>query len=598
METKAPLGTMLTFYSYKGGTGRSMAVANAACLLARRTLADSERVLVIDWDLEAPGLHKFFPSTSAENAAPSTPGLIDYFVSLRNKLTAEPELYKQLQLSFGGHRLAQLLPIENYVISDVATGVDLLKAGRLDSSYPKQVSSFQWERFHEEFAEAITAFRQHVLARYRYCIIDSRTGLNDISGICAAILPEKLVAVFTPNEQSLMGALEVVEQAVGYRRASDDFRPLAVFPLPSRIELGEKILRDKWRLRYQHEFEQIFKRIYDLERCDMSDYFNEVQLPQVGYYAYGESIAVLRERGEAISLGRAYQTFVDRLLVANAPWEPRSENQSAPSHEADVIKGGKVYDVVISHNLEDMQFATSLAERLRRYGLKPYLGTSEVLPGEDWVEGIDALIRSAEAVAVLVGGAGRGPWDDSEVAIALEQLAQDPQTRVIPVLLPDAEGVSLPNFLRRRNFVDFRRGLNDDAAFRRLVSGIRGQVVEPRIKLAFQRLDHDYYSHGKSPEERFRIEVSVEEDGRPVGEQILPVTLRITPSGEAEDIRIGDLSGSLARIRRGDLEQFVVDYVKDTIASSVGKSTPEKAGGTIPPVIQRLKTVTFKVAER
>ena len=53
------LGEILTFYSYKGGVGRSMALANIACLLANRQ-SNNEKVLMIDWDLEAPGLHQFF----------------------------------------------------------------------------------------------------------------------------------------------------------------------------------------------------------------------------------------------------------------------------------------------------------------------------------------------------------------------------------------------------------------------------------------------------------------------------------------------------------------------------------------------------------
>jgi MinD-like ATPase involved in chromosome partitioning or flagellar assembly len=51
-----PRGEVITFYSYKGGTGRSMALANVACLLSRM----DRRVLVVDWDLEAPGLHRYF----------------------------------------------------------------------------------------------------------------------------------------------------------------------------------------------------------------------------------------------------------------------------------------------------------------------------------------------------------------------------------------------------------------------------------------------------------------------------------------------------------------------------------------------------------
>src|SRR4051794_25735589 len=49
-------GQIITFYSYKGGTGRTMALANVAWILA----ANGNRVLVVDWDLESPGLHRFF----------------------------------------------------------------------------------------------------------------------------------------------------------------------------------------------------------------------------------------------------------------------------------------------------------------------------------------------------------------------------------------------------------------------------------------------------------------------------------------------------------------------------------------------------------
>jgi len=48
-------GTVVTFYSYKGGVGRSFALANIAVLLARW----GHRVLTIDWDLEAPGLERY-----------------------------------------------------------------------------------------------------------------------------------------------------------------------------------------------------------------------------------------------------------------------------------------------------------------------------------------------------------------------------------------------------------------------------------------------------------------------------------------------------------------------------------------------------------
>src|SRR5882724_3937262 len=50
------MSRIITFYSYKGGVGRTFALANIAVLLARR----GKRVLLMDWDLEAPGLHRYF----------------------------------------------------------------------------------------------------------------------------------------------------------------------------------------------------------------------------------------------------------------------------------------------------------------------------------------------------------------------------------------------------------------------------------------------------------------------------------------------------------------------------------------------------------
>ena len=47
---------IFTFYSFKGGVGRSMAVANVGEELYRRGL----KVLLVDFDLEAPGLERFF----------------------------------------------------------------------------------------------------------------------------------------------------------------------------------------------------------------------------------------------------------------------------------------------------------------------------------------------------------------------------------------------------------------------------------------------------------------------------------------------------------------------------------------------------------
>jgi Mrp family chromosome partitioning ATPase len=52
METKRPMKTIV-FHSYKGGVGRSLALSNLAFALS----AMGKRVVVMDLDIDAPGLH-------------------------------------------------------------------------------------------------------------------------------------------------------------------------------------------------------------------------------------------------------------------------------------------------------------------------------------------------------------------------------------------------------------------------------------------------------------------------------------------------------------------------------------------------------------
>ncbi|MGH8772304.1 MAG: hypothetical protein ACREV2_14180, partial [Burkholderiales bacterium] len=74
----APLHEVITFYSYKGGTGRTMALANIACLFAREGTAGL-RVLAIDWDLEAPGLHYYLRAPNGGTAGQNSAGVVEYF---------------------------------------------------------------------------------------------------------------------------------------------------------------------------------------------------------------------------------------------------------------------------------------------------------------------------------------------------------------------------------------------------------------------------------------------------------------------------------------------------------------------------------------
>ena len=67
-------GEVVTFYSYKGGTGRSMALIDVAWILA----SNGKRVLVLDWDLEAPGLHRYLAPFLPDKDLTASDGIIDF----------------------------------------------------------------------------------------------------------------------------------------------------------------------------------------------------------------------------------------------------------------------------------------------------------------------------------------------------------------------------------------------------------------------------------------------------------------------------------------------------------------------------------------
>lgn len=331
-------GQIITFYSYKGGTGRTMALANVACLLAQQK-DGTKPVLAIDWDLEAPGLHLFFrdlltrqtkDTKKVESVLNDGDGLIDLLIEIRKMIeapnTASSESRKQ-QTEEEAAEVLQRIEFDRFVLPTDIPRLYLLKAGRFDVDYPRRVNTFNWEELYNRSPWLFQSFAELLAERYDYVLIDSRTGRTDTSNICTMLMPQKLVVVFTPNRQSLTGVEDLVRQATAYRRKSDDIRPLLVYPLSSRIENSEPKRREQWRfgddahdvIGYQSTFERIFREAYALPQCDLAGYFDAVQVQHVPAYAYGEELAVLTERGADISsLHFRFRTFCD-WMVAGVP---------------------------------------------------------------------------------------------------------------------------------------------------------------------------------------------------------------------------------------------------------------------------------------
>lgn len=325
-------GEIITFYSFKGGVGRTMALANVATLLAQR----GKKVLALDFDFEAPGLHRYFLNEPDIDPRPVEPrftpaqqqkGVIDLFREVRKQLRKlfpvdryDPEdpatkrtlraiVSKVLRSSTYKHRIN----LRNPNTSGAAT-IDFIAAGHFDQGYVERVRAFNWKRFYAEYAEVLPVLADELAREYDYVLIDSRTGFTDVGSICTMVLPDKLVLVFAPNEQSLTGVLDVGEQAVRERIGLGRRSRLPLFPLISRLEGSEERLKREWVERARARFESLFREVYGMKACDLEGYFAHARVHHHGYYAYGERIATEEEKaGVAGSMAESFEVFARRL---------------------------------------------------------------------------------------------------------------------------------------------------------------------------------------------------------------------------------------------------------------------------------------------
>gem|GEM_PF-971172 len=202
---------IVSFYSYKGGVGRTSLLANVAVQLLQRPDC---RVLAIDFDLEAPGLHRFFGVDSP------TAGVVEWL------LAAGPG--------------AELGALDKYVLdsSSYPEGVPknvrqrllLLPAGRLDQTYPQRLGQLSWHPLLEpeggrKLREVFRKRVDEVLARdggvgETYVLIDSRTGLTDSSAVSNFLLPDVMLLVTRLDQQCLEGKRMVVRALKEFRKRS------------------------------------------------------------------------------------------------------------------------------------------------------------------------------------------------------------------------------------------------------------------------------------------------------------------------------------------------------------------------------------------
>jgi tetratricopeptide (TPR) repeat protein len=412
-------GRIVTFYSYKGGCGRTMALANAAWILA----ANGKRVLTVDWDLEAPGLDKFYRPFINQGALSEHLG-VSFLIT--NYEAAVIDAAKHRDSSRGGRRDAPSVIAKKYtrlqehvtpVSWDFPSGgrLDFLPAGASNRAYGTGMSGFDWDRFMQDHHgdEFIEALRSAMHQDYDYTLIDSRTGMNDVGDLCTALLPDTLVIGFALSDQSLEGACEVAQRVTDY----DAGQTIRILPIPMRIEDAESDKKDAGLAKAQALFQD-----YVTAKAP-HEYWGKVQIPYKTFYAYEEVLAGFGDRpGQPGSLLAAFERLTDEIskgTVNTLPPLPEEVRSDFLRTRFTRRKPEAPAEILLSYISEDRPWAEWITTVLQNSGLHVRnQGSTEsgALPGA-----LAMAVKSAKRTIALVSESYRNAVEYEELLSALQQ---------------------------------------------------------------------------------------------------------------------------------------------------------------------------------
>lgn len=276
----------ITFYSVKA-VGRTLALVNVAGELARR----GRRVLVVDFDLEAPALD------TAGRLRPNAwhPGVVEYVTDYVN--TGQEPAIREYLYDAGP-------------VGEKGGRIWVMPAGGRDQDYRGALARLDWLGLYQshdgfEFMNRTKAQWEQLPLHPVYVLIDCPAGRTNVEGICTRQLPDAVVALFFPDVQNLAG-LGSVCQAIRTETARGRPKPIALHFIMSNVPVVDDEEDDGQQLsRRRDDFARtlnIPKLAATLHHCD-------------GLVTVDQRPLVLDRPN--VRLAREYRELVDALIVHN-----------------------------------------------------------------------------------------------------------------------------------------------------------------------------------------------------------------------------------------------------------------------------------------
>ncbi|GAB3393547.1 ParA family protein [Azotobacter armeniacus] len=236
----------IVFYGLKGGVGRSTALAMLAYRLAR----NGKRVLLIDFDLESPGLSGLL--LPAERVAGN--GLVDWFLE---DAVGQGEIVLNDLLS--DSPLADNTPGSIRIAAAMGQGEQayLSKLARIYADVPSATGP---QRFAQRMARIVEILEQR--ERPDVVLIDSRAGLHDVAAVAISGLATVALLFATDSEQTWQGYTQLFKHWNQHPSVLRDVRERlaivqALFPESDQQQRAERFVQRAYDLFAEHLYDQI-----------------------------------------------------------------------------------------------------------------------------------------------------------------------------------------------------------------------------------------------------------------------------------------------------------------------------------------------------
>lgn len=363
-------GEVTSFYAYEGGAARNAMLSALALHLASARAGEAEAdrrdrpVLMIDWDLDAPALHRHLdlppagagvdgargmggtdaeadcqPDVEADHqahheadgeAAASRPGLIEFFEACRGQLRRETSQRTGAgQDDALAERVLDAVDWRSHVErADQRRPLYLMRAGRFDDSYAARAGRFDWEALFDACPALFRRFAARMARHFSHVLVASRPGRSPAVSVCTTLLADRLVGLFTPAPGSLEGFEGVVRRAIDYRCThEDEQRPLLVYPLACAPDGARSDPQQRWRRGdarvgapgYQPRIEALLRACYGWPRVNLDSYFDELQLP------LADAMSTAGPGTDRRALARLAGVLAEWVAPGRFPWQSLDE---------------------------------------------------------------------------------------------------------------------------------------------------------------------------------------------------------------------------------------------------------------------------------